>query len=253
MNEYSNIFGERKYRAYQILEEFCNKYYDNKLYNTLIRWENHIKEDLNYRLKTFINLYKDNDCLDVLESQIPKLVEKFVADWLVTDVEPNGKNKYPDYIIDVYDYKNIYIDAKCVAYISRKYNDTDNPILVYNNGCGQIKETAENILAHYNGEYNSFYRSFILFIYYNEDGIIEDTIFMPTIYAINLRAYNWDDLNSFMFGVKGATNSNITISLPSFLKKTGMMDLEEKECALATATYNYLKNNNYYNEDNTTN
>ena len=32
-----------------------------------------------------------------------------------------------------------------------------------------------------------------------------------------------------------------------------MMNLKEKECALATATYNYLKNNNYYNEDNTTN
>ena len=32
-----------------------------------------------------------------------------------------------------------------------------------------------------------------------------------------------------------------------------MMDLDEKELALETATYNYLKNNNYYNEDNTTN
>jgi hypothetical protein len=56
-----------------------------------------------------------------------------------------------------------------------------------------------------------------------------------------------------MFGTKGATNSNITLSLPSFLKKMGMMDLDEKELALATATYNYLKINNYYNEDNTIN
>ena len=76
---------------------------------------------------------------------------------------------------------------------------------------------------------------------------------MPTIYAINLRKYDWNDLNSFMFGTKGATNSNIALSLPSFLKKMGMMDLDEKELALETATYNYLKINNYYNEDNTIN
>ena len=36
--EYSNIFGYRKYRAHIILEEFCNRYYDNSIYRLLKSW-----------------------------------------------------------------------------------------------------------------------------------------------------------------------------------------------------------------------
>lgn len=240
-NQYSNIFGERKYRAHNILQEFCNKYYDNELYKDLIRWEYQIKDDLNYRLKDFIDLYKENDCLDVLQNDLPRLAERFVADWLGTNLEPNGKMRYPDYIVDIYDHKNVYIDAKCVAYIPRNNNDTDNPLVIYNNGCGQAYEAAKHILAFHNGEDDPFYKSFIIYIYYNEDGYIEDTLFCPTIYAIDLKKYDCENLDSVEFSLRAAKNGNITLSLPTFLKKMGMLTLEEKELLIATAAYNYIQ------------
>ena len=239
--EYSNIFGERKYRAHNILQEFCNKYYDNELYKDLIRWEYQIKDDLNYRLKDFIDLYKENDCLDVLQNDLPRLAERFVADWLEIDLEPNGKMRYPDYIVNIYKHKGVYIDAKCVAYIPRNNNDTDNPLVVYNNGCGQSYEAAKHILAFYNGENDPFYKSFIIYIYYNEDGYIEDTLFCPTIYAIDLKKYDWNDLGSIQFALRAAKNGNITLSLPTFLKKMGMLTLDEKELLVATAAHNYIE------------
>ena len=253
INEYSNIFGERKYRAHQILEEFCNKYYNCEVYNVLLEHEHNLKSFLNEYIGEYASFYKSRGTLSIFNDQIAKLAEEYAARYFNVDAEPNGAMQYPDYIINLGSYENVYVDAKCVAYIPRKSNDTDNPVIDYNNGCGQIKEAAENIWKHYNSEHNPFYRSFILYMYYNENGGIEDVIFMPTIYAINLRKYDWNDLSTFMFGVKGATNSNITLSLPSFLKKMGMMDLEEKELALATAAYNYLKLHNYYDEDNTIN
>lgn len=241
MEQYSNIFGDRKYRAHQILEEFCNRYYDHETYIDLIRWERQIKDDLNYRLEPFINLYKENDCLDVLGNDLPRLAERFVADWLGTDLEPNGKMRYPDYIIDIYDYKNVYIDAKCVAYIPRKSNDTDNPLVIYNNGCGQAYEAAKNILEFYQGKDNKFYQSFIIYMYYNEEGYIEDALFCPTIYAIDLMKFDWDDLNTIQFSLRAAKNGNITLSLPTFLKKMGMLTLDEKELLIATAAHNYIE------------
>ena len=241
MEQYSNIFGDRKYRAHQILEDFCNRYYDHETYIDLIRWERQIKDDLNYRLEPFINLYKENDCLDVLGNDLPRLAERFVADWLETDLEPNGKMRYPDYIIDIYDYKNVYIDAKCVAYIRRNNNDTDNPLVVYNNGCGQSYEAAKNILEFYQGKDNKFYQSFIIYMYYNEEGYIEDTLFCPTIYAIDLKKYDWNDLESIQFALRAAKNGNITLSLPTFLKKMGMLTLDEKELLIATAAHNYIE------------
>ena len=239
--EYSNIFGDRKYRAHEILEQFCNRYYDNELYKDLIRFERQIKDDLNYRLEPFINLYKENDCSDVLLNDLPRLAEKFAGDFFETELEPNGKMRYPDYIIDIYDHKNIYVDAKCVAYIPRKSNDTDNPLVIYNNGCGQVYEAAKHILAFYNGEDDPFYLSFILYMYYNEDGYIEDVLFCPTIYAIDLMKFDWNDLSTVKFSLKAAKNSNITLSLPTFLKKMGMLTLDEKELLIATAAHNYIE------------
>lgn len=239
--QYSNIFGDRKYRPHYILEDFCNKYYDNEVYKDLIRWEYQIKDELNYRLEPFINLYKENDCSDVLLNDLPRLAEKFAGDFFETELEPNGKMRYPDYIIDINDFKNIYVDAKCVAYISRKYNNTDNPLVIYNNKCGQVYLAAKNILEHYQGLDNKFYKSFVLYMYYNEDGYIEDVLFVPTIYAIQLKKYDWDNLSSFEFQLCAAQNGNIVLSMPTFLKKTGMLSLEEKELAIATATYNYIQ------------
>ena len=149
--------------------------------------------------------------------------------------------RYPDYIIDIYDHKNIYVDAKCVAYIPRKSNDTDNPLVVYNNGCGQAYEAAKHILAFYNGEDDPFYLSLILYMYYNEDGYIEDVLFAPTIYAIDLMKFDWNDLSTVKFSLKAAKNSNITLSLPTFLKKMGMLTLDEKELLIATAAHNYIE------------
>ena len=239
--QYSNIFGDRKYRAHQILEDFCNRYYDYEVYTDLIRWEYQIKDDLNYRLERYIELFKEDDCLDVLQSNLPKLAERFAGDWFGTEIEPNGKMRYPDYIIDIYDYKDVYIDAKCVAYIPRKANDTDNPLVIYNNGCGQAYEAAKNILEFYQGKDNKFYQSFILYMYYNEEGYIEDVLFAPTIYTIDLVKFDWNDLSTVKFSSKAAKNSNITLSMPTFLKKMGMFTLDEKELAVATAAYNYIQ------------
>jgi len=241
MKDYSNIFGDRKYRAYQILEDFCNRYYDHEIYTDLIRWEYQIKDDLNYRLEPFINLYKENDCLDVLGNDLPRLAERFCADWFQIKLEPNGKMRYPDYIINIYDYKNVYVDAKCVAYIPRKSNDTDNPLVIYNNGCGQAYEVAKNILEFYQGKDNKFYQSFIIYMYYNEEGYIEDVLFAPTIYAIDLMKFDWNDLSTIQFSLRAAKNGNITLSMPTFLKKMGMLTLDEKELLIATAAHNYIE------------
>ena len=239
--EYSNIFGERKYRAHLILEEFCNKYYDNSIYRLLKLWEPCIKEYVNDRLKRYIEIFNEDGCLDVLQSNLPKLAEKFAGDWFGVEVEPNGKMRYPDYIINICKYENIYVDAKCVAYIPRNNNDTDNPLVIYNNGCGQAYEATKNILEFYQGKDNKFYKAFILYMYYNEEGYIEDVLFAPTIYAIDLMKFDWDDLNTVRFSVKGAKNGNITLSMPTFLKKMGMLTLDEKELLIATAAHNYIE------------
>ena len=239
--EYSNIFGDRKHRAHYILEDFCNKYYDRKVYNILIRKEDKIKEYINLKLKPYIDLYNQEGTIHLIKDQINKLAEYYAGKYFDTDIEPNGSMQYPDYIIDIGDYKDVYVDAKCVAYISRKYNDTDNPLVVYNNKCGQVYLAAKNILEHYQGKYNDFYRSFILYMYYNEEGYIEDVLFAPTIYAIQLKKYDWNDLNTFDFQLCAAQNGNIVLTMPTFLKKNGMLTLEEKELAIATAAYNYIQ------------
>lgn len=237
--EYSNIFGDRKYRAHYILEDFCNRYYDNNIYKILVSWENFIKTYVNNELKSFIEVYTRKNCIHRLD--VPGLAEEFAGHFFNTNIEPNGKMKWPDYIIDIDNYKNVHIDAKCVAYMARKSNDTDNPLVVYSNGCGQTYEIVKHILSFYNNENDPFYLSFILYMYYNEDGYIEDVLFCPTIYAINLKKYEWNNLDSFNFKTKGAKNSIVTLSMPTFLKKHGMLTLDEKELTIATAAYNYIQ------------
>ena len=237
--QYSNIFGDRKYRAHYILEEFCNRYYDIETYDILIKKENEIKEYINNELEPFIKLYTKKHCIHRLD--VPGLAEQFAGDYFMTEIEPNGKMQYPDYIINIGDHKDIYLDAKCVAFIPRKSNDTDNPLVVYNNKCGQVYLAAKNILEHYQGKDNKFYKSFILYMYYNEEGYIEDVLFAPTIYAINLKKFDWNNLDTFEFQLCAAQNGNIVLSMPTFLKKNGMLTLDEKELAIATAAYNYIQ------------
>ena len=239
--QYSNIFGYRKYRPHYILEDFCKKYYDNEVYNILIQKEYEIKEYINNKLKPYIELYNAEGTIKLMKDQINKLAEYYAGKYFDTIIEPNGEMKYPDYIINIGKYKDVYVDAKCVAYISRKYNDTDNPLVIYNNKCGQVYLAAKNILEHYQGLDNKFYKSFVLYMYYNENGYIEDVLFVPTIYAIQLKKYDWDNLSSFEFQLCAAQNGNIVLSMPTFLKKNGMLTLEEKELAIATAAYNYIQ------------
>ena len=241
MEQYSNIFGDRKYRAHYILEEFCDRYYDKEVYNILTQEEYEIKEYVNNKLKPYIDLYNTEGTIKLIKDQINKLAEYYAGQYFNTIVEPNGEMKYPDYIINIGDHKDIYLDAKCVAYIPRKSNDTDNPLVVYNNKCGQVYLAAKNILEHYKGEDNKFYKSFILYMYYNEEGYLEDVLFAPTIYAINLKKYDWDNLNTFEFQLCAAQNGNIVLSMPTFLKKNGMLTLDEKELAIATAAHNYIQ------------
>jgi len=248
MEKYSNIFGHRKYRAHNILSDFCNKYYDNNVYKILISWEDKIQKYINDELSPFVKLYTKKNCIHRLD--VPGLAEQFAGDYFQTEIEPNGKMKWPDYIINIDKYNDVHVDAKCVAYIPRKSNDTDNPLVIYNNGCGQAYLAAKNILEHYQGKHNSFYNSFVLYMYYNENGNIEDVLFMPTIYAIDLKEYNWDDLSTINFSLRAAKNGNITLSLPTFLKKNGMLTLEEKELLVATAAHNYIENNQHEFIDN---
>lgn len=239
--QYSNIFGWRKYRMHYINEDFCNKFYDLEAYDILVSQEDAIKNYINDHLRSYIELYKKEGTLSLFQDQIDKLAEHYAGQYFDTDVEPNGKMKYPDYIIHIGKWRDVYVDAKCVAYIPRKTSKNNQPILKYNNACGQIKEVVNNILAYYRGEDNKFYKSFIIFIYYNEDGYVEDILFCPTIYALKLKNFDWNDLDSFNFNTKGTKNLNVTIGLPSFLVKNGMMTLEEKELSIATAAHNYIE------------
>ena len=121
--EYSNIFGYRKYRAHIILEEFCNRYYDNSIYRLLKSWEPSIKEYINNEIESYIDFYKSKGTTHLMKDQIAKLAEWYAGQFFDTKVEPNGEMRYPDYIINIGDYKNVYVDSKCVAYIPRKNND----------------------------------------------------------------------------------------------------------------------------------
>lgn len=239
--EYSNIFGDRKYRAHIILEEFCNRYYDNSIYKLLKLWEPSIKEYINNEIESYIDFYKSKGTTHLMKDQIAKLAEWYAGQFFDTKVEPNGEMRYPDYIINIGNYKNVYVDSKCVAYIPRKNNDTDNPLVIYNNGCGQVYEATKNILEFHKGKDNKFYLSFILYMYYNEEGYIEDVLFAPTIYAIDLMKFDWNDLSTIQFSLRAAKNGNITLSMPTFLKKMGMLTLDEKELLIATAAHNYIE------------
>jgi len=227
---YSPIFGYRKHRAYYVLEDFCNKYYDHRVYDYLYDKSEKLKDYLNHDIPEAI---KNSD--PRIKIDIPGTIENFNADFIGGKHVPNGDYDWPDHIIDILDYKNVHIDTKCVL-----VENLDNSVkFSYNNGCGQIKEISNHILNQWKNNDDAFYTSFIIFVYYTSSGEILDTLIMPMIYCINLRKFYWDDLNSFKFLCKSNGNFNVCIGLPSFTKKTGMLRLEEQEMAISTATYNY--------------
>ena len=53
--------------------------------------------------------------------------------------------------------------------------------------------------------------------------------------------FDWNDLSTIQFSLRSAKNGNITLSMPTFLKKMGMLTLDEKELLIATATHNYIE------------
>jgi len=229
--KYSEIFGFRKHRAYYILEDFCNKYYDHDVYDYLYDKSEKLKDYLNHDIQEAI---KNSDYR--IKIDIPGTIENFNASFFDGKHVPNGEYQWPDHIIDIFKYKNVHIDTKCVLVDDSKYI-TD---FSYNNACGQIKEVSDHILNHWNNNDDDFYRSFVTFVYYTKSGKILDTIIMPIIYCIYLRKFDWNDLNSFNFSCKSNGNFNVRIGLPSFILKTGMLTLEEQELAIATATNNYI-------------
>ena len=228
---YSEIFGYRKHRAYYILEDFCNKHYDHQVYDYLYSKSEKLKDYLNHDIQEAI---KNAD--PRIKVDIPGTIENFNASFLGGEHVPYGDYAWPDHIIDILNYKNVHVDTKCVLVDDSK----DKIEFSYNNACGQIKEVADHILNHWNNNYDDFYRSFVIFVYYTKSGKILDALIIPMIYCISLRKFNWNDLNSFNFLCKSNGNFNVCIGLPSFMQKTGMLTLEEQELALATATYNYI-------------
>lgn len=225
----SPIFGYKKYRILQILDDFCNKYYGSDLYEYFYKqlddMYKYVSKELEKALKT------KHPCL---VPNIPLTIEKIVANFIGGQHTPNGEFNFPDHIVDILNYKNIHLDTKCVQVDSDKID--------YNNACGQMTEVANHILNHYKGIKDDFYSSFVIFIYYTKEGKISDVMIVPMIYCIRLKEYNWDDLSTFKFAKKSNGNFNVPLYLPTFFKKTGMMTLEEKELALGTATYNYYEN-----------
>ena len=210
------IFGSRKYRALNILEDFCNKYYNHDLYDYFLS-QIDIMHD--YISKEMNNIIKSLHPKAVLN--IPTTIEGLVADFIGGQHTPNGEFNWPDHIVDILDYKNIHLDTKCVQ--------VDNENIIYSNSCGQMAEVASHILNHHKGIKDNFYLSFIVYIYYTKEGKVLDVMISPMIYGIRLKKYNWDDLSSFRFAQKSNGNFNVPIFLPSFLKKNGMLTLEEKE------------------------
>lgn len=228
--QYSPIFGYRKHRALYILEDFCNKYYDRSVYEYFVD-----KMPIMY---DYLCNHIHNSIMDVktkypyMEINIPLTIENLVAKFIGGQHTPNGEFNFPDHIVDILNYKNVHLDTKTVM--------VDNEIS-YNNSCGQIKEIANHILNHYNGNDDEFYKSFVVYVYYTSKGEILDIMVMPMVYCIKLRKFDWDNLDSFYFSMKSIGNFNVEIGLPSYLQKTGMLSLEEKELAIGTATYNYFK------------
>jgi len=235
--KYSEIFGFRKHRAYYILEDFCNKYYDEDFYLKLTNIIEQLNENIQY------NINKKTEChTDIEEVRLETCFENSVNEILNCIKYPNGKYNFPDHSILDDKFGKIWLDSKTVLCTK---NDNDIYEVSYNNTGGQINSVTEHILNHWAEKNDLYYKSFIIFIYYViEDNHVKvlDVMITPTIYALSLRKYDWNDLSTVKFSSKSNTNLQIPIGLPSFTKKTGMETLEEKECLLATATYNYLNN-----------
>ena len=230
-NNWSPVFGERRYRANRILKEFCYFYYREDYYNKLLELEEFIKENITKEINAYVKYQHDGGY--EIYGDYGSIIEGFIGDKILkTPREPNGKNKFPDYKIN-----GICFDSKAVMW--------DN--YSYNNSCGSIQEISKHIIDHLNGDNNEFYKSFIIFTYYTSNGEILDVKIMPMISAIYVTHKDWKPetmkfvIKSAGDNVSGPKNTNVTLKLPSFLKKNGYLySIEEQELLIMTATYNYL-------------
>lgn len=233
---YSPTFGYRKHRAYYILEDYCNKYYNERFYLKLTDIIDKLTENTQHSID------KKTECHDDIEEvRLDTCFENSVNEILDCIKYPNKKFNFPDHMIKDDEFGDVWIDTKSVL-CTKNNNGTYET--KYNNSGGQINSVTEHILNHWSEKNDLYYKSFIIFIYYAiEDNkvIVLDVMIAPTIYTLYLRKYDWNDLSTIKFATKSKTNLQIPIGLPSFTSKTGMKSLEEQELALATATYNYIE------------
>lgn len=243
---WSNVFGYETEYLNDSLQEFCEKYYNYGIFKFILKIENYIKENIVSKIR----LYDEQGTeygISVIEPG--RFIESKICDILAKEFdavhEPNGHNTFPDYNIQSRKFGDIYFDSKAVIC---KYNEVfDLYIPSVNNACGSEAEIAQHILNHHQGNKDLFYLSFIIYTFYNEeDGTILDIKIVPMISSIYVPDKNWE-VDKIRFNIKSrgtdgqVKNSNVTLTLPCFTKKTKTHTLEEQELLLSTAAANYLK------------
>lgn len=245
--DWSTVFGYRRYRLDNILKDFCTKYYNNETFEFILEIENYLWENINKLIQLqdpFTGqIYGSRSTVVVAGNFIEAKILELLKKEYNAKHEPNGHNTFPDYIIKHENLGDIWIDSKAVLC---KYIDTiDQAIPKYSNACGSEAEVCEHILNQYINHNDPFYLSFIIYTYYDEYDNILDIKIVPMIYSINVPDKNWN-IEKIRFNIKSRgtdgqiKNSNVTLSLPSFTCKSGMNTLEEQELLIATAASNYL-------------
>ena len=249
---YSPIFGYCSHRLDYILEDFCNRYYDHHIYFLIKLLEADLRKTITNKQ---IKLYdEDGDEYSVDSIEPGRYIENKIFKFLYgkygnnANHEPNGKNTFPDYSLNLFGY-NIYLDSKAVLCKSIDNPSIDMPLYSpqYNNGGGNESEIVNHIIDYYNGNWNKFYMSFIIYTYYNDDGLIIDIKIVPMIYCLSVPTKNWQ-LDQIKFNIKSrgtdgqVKNSNVILGLPSFTQRTGLNTLDEQELLIATAAYKYIEN-----------
>jgi len=259
---YSEYFGNRKHRIMEVIYDACLKYYDISLYKEIENLldsnilNDKIQNELNIIINNHLNLGPEREIEELnLDVIFENVVNKVLSHIYNTQQHPNGKMNFPDHKIEHPKFGEIFIDTKGVL-VKKIYDENNNPVIdengfqkyeypSINNACGSMDTLAKNIYMQYVTNDNKIYKSFILFIFHDEDGNILDSIIVPTIYCIRLKKYNWEKnkLSSVLFAKKSNSNFNVPLWLPNFLQKRGWFTFEEKELLVATATYNYIEKN----------
>ena len=241
--QWSPIFGFRRYRLNNILEEFCQKYYNYGIFKFLLKIEYYLLENIDKKICLYDKQGREYGTSVIepgrfIEAKISALLEEMFN----SRHEPNGHNTFPDYAIESIKFGDIYFDSKAVLC---KSGFDGQYIPKYNNACGSEAEVCGHILNFHSGYRDTFYLSFIIYTYYSESGDILDIKLVPMVYSINAPSKNWN-YDKIRFNIKSrgtdgqVKNSNVTLTLPSFTCKSGVNTLDEQEALLSWATKNYL-------------